>query len=428
MAEQTATKSKLKRPPKVKATKKPAAAPIFKYDASVMDAAGKKSKKRVSSVGRSRARLELTAAGFQVLEIHEVKHWWDIEIGKPVSQQVLLQVTRQLAAFTAAGVPLLEALRLLANAVNHKRMKATLLAIAEDVRDGDTLPQAARSHPQVFPEYYLSILDASERSGDLRTTFETLASYLERDLASSRAVKSALYYPAILLVMAVVAVVVLSTTVLPRFEQFFSSLGAELPLATRILLSVSRFMGDWWWAVLLGFAWLVVMLIIFRNAKTGRLVTDRFLLRLPIFGHLIEIIVLERFARVLGSLSAAGVPLPDGLRLASGVMGNQAYNLAVQQTREGVVAGLGLSDPMEATKRFPAEIVEIIRVGEQTGRLVEQLDHSATYYAKEVDYRLKNLTTLIEPVVLLIVGGGVGFVAIALVSAMYGIYSSVNVG
>lgn len=413
---------------KEKKTKKVAAAKPRRFDAVVQTPNGTIEKLRVMGLTRSRARLELAAKGLQVIEINEARRWQDIEIGKPVPQAVLLQVTRQLGAFTAAGVPILDALALLAESTKNKRMKATLTAMGEDVRDGDTLPQAARAHPQVFPDFYLAILDASDRSGDLEHTFETLASYLDRDLASNRAVKSALYYPAILVVLAVVAIVVLAVVVLPRFEVFFASLNTELPLPTRMLLAGSRFFGTWWWAIGLVLVMLLTLAWIFRRSSYGRLATDRALLHLWVFGRLLQLIAMERFSRVLGSLSSAGVPLPDSLKLAAGVMGNKAYENAVVATREGVIRGEGLSEPMAATAQFPAEMVQILRVGEQTGRLAQQLEHSAEYYSKEVDYRLKNLTALIEPVVLLVVGGGVGFVAVALVSAMYGIYTSGNLG
>lgn len=413
---------------KKRKTEKKKPVKLQRFSATVLDADGNHVRTKIKAATRSRARLALTSEGLNVVEVHPVPRWWEIEIGRAIPADVLLQATRQLSAFTSAGVPLLESLYMLSDSTKNKRMRQTLIAVAEDVRDGDTLPQAARAHPAVFPAYYVSILDASERSGDLSTTFETLSAYLDRDLTSRRAVKAAMYYPLILVVLSVVAVVVLSTAVLPKFEVFFDSLNAELPLATRILLGISRFFATWWWAVLLGFLVLVEGMFLLRRTDRGRLWIDKGLLRLPIFGKLIEFVALERFSRVLGSLSSAGVPLPDGLQLAAGVMGNRSFDLAVRSTREGVLRGEGLTVPMEATGVFPPETVQILRVGEQSGRLVNQLEMAADFYSKEVDYRLKNLTALIEPVVLLVVGGGVGFVAVALVSAMYGIYTSTNLG
>lgn len=398
------------------------------YRANVINAAGKSSSRVVHSIGRSRARMALQSQGFEVKDIVEVRRWWDITFGRTVKDKALLQVTRQLAAFSAAGVPLLESLRMLAATTKNKEMRAALLMMIEDIRDGDTLPQAAKTHDTIFPDYYIAMLDASERSGDITRTFETLANYLERDTSSRRAVKTALAYPAILVVLGALAVVVLSIVVLPRFREFFVSLNAELPITTRILLVIADFMSNWWYVLfILAFAlWLVLYL--WRRSENGRYKLDLLLIRTPLIGSLATQIAMERFCRVLGSLASAGVPLADGLELSEGVMNNFAYDKALRKTREGVVRGGGLSDPMSETRMFPDEVVQILRVGEQTGRLTEQLEQAAGFYEREVDYKLKNLTSLLEPIVLLVVGGAVGFVAIALVSAMYGIYSNVGIG
>lgn len=398
------------------------------YRATVVNAAGKTTSRVVQSIGRSRARMALQSQGFDVKDIVEVKRWWDVTFGRTVKDKALLQVTRQLAAFSAAGVPLLESLKMLSATSKDRSMRAALLLMIEDIRDGDTLPQAAKTHDSIFPEYYIAMLDASERSGDITKTFETLANYLERDTASRRAVKSALAYPVILVALGAIAVVILSIVVLPRFREFFVSLNAELPLTTRILLFVADFMSNWWYVLFLGAFATWAGIALWRRTDDGRYRLDLLLLKIPLAGALATQICMERFCRVLGSLATAGVPLADGLQLSEGVMGNHAYDRALRQTREGVIRGGGLSGPMSETKMYPDEIVQILRVGEQTGRLTEQLDQAASFYEREVDYKLKNLTSLLEPIVLLVVGGAVGFVAIALVSAMYGIYSNVGIG
>ncbi|MEN9747618.1 MAG: type pilus assembly protein PilC, partial [Actinomycetota bacterium] len=376
----------------------------------------------------SRARQIFNEPGSTVASIAEVKPLLQMEFGSTVKGDVLLQVTRQLAAFTAAGIPVMQALQMLGETTKSPAMKAALEAMVDDVRDGDTLANAAREHTHVFPAYYIAILGAAERTGDLTGTFETLALYLERDLASSRAVKSAMYYPAVLFLLGVTSVIVLSTVVLPKFKTFFSSLDTELPPATAALLAITGFVGEFWWALIIGLIAIIAGVWAWRNTSDGRLKIDRFTLRIPIFGNLLQLVALERFCRILGSLNDTGVTLTDSLKLASEVLGNKAYEKAVLGTRDGVIQGRGLAEPMRDTKMFPEESVQIFRVGEQSGLLTQQLKHAATYYAGEVDYRLKNLTALIEPVVLLVIGGGTGFVAVALVSAMYGIYSSQSMG
>lgn len=393
-----------------------------------LDANGKKFSQKIEAQSRSRARMMAAQPGLTIQSIVEVKPLLQMEFGSTVKGDVLLQVTRQLAAFTAAGIPVMQALQMLADTSKNAAMKNALEAMVDDVRDGDTLAGSAKEHTHVFPAYYIAILGAAERTGDLTGTFETLALYLERDLAASRAVKSAMYYPAVLFLLGITAIIVLSTVVLPKFKTFFSSLDTALPPATAALLNLTGFVGDYWVEIIIGLVVAVVGFWAWRRTPSGRMAVDRFVLKIPIFGNIMQLVALERFCRILGSLNDTGVTLTDSLKLSADVLGNKAYEKAVMETREGVIQGRGLADPLRDTKMFPEESVQIFRVGEQSGLLTQQLKHAATYYAGEVDYRLKNLTALIEPVVLLLIGGGTGFVAVALVSAMYGIYSSQSLG
>lgn len=402
-------------------TKEPTAR---KFVATYEDLDGNIVKEKLTAVDGSSARMLLASQGKVVIEIDPVKSWTEIEFGKSVNDAALLQFTRQMAAFTAAGISIASALELLESTTKNKTLKAAIGAMLGDIKDGVSLAGAVQQHAKLFPAYYPALLAASERSGDMSGAFETLAGYIERDLTSKRAVRSALYYPSVLIVLGIGAVFLLTTVVLPRFESFFSSLNAQLPVATRVLMAFSRFMtGHLLQILLLIVVAAIAFLFALQNPK-GRRVIDAVLLKLPVVGPLVELVVLERYARVLGTLSAAGVPLPDALTLASRVVGNQIFSTAIVQTRRGVMNGEGLSGPMLATKVFPDAMIQVIGVGEQTGRLSQQLEQSSTMYGKELDYKLKNLTSLLEPVILLIVGGGVGFVAIALVSAMYGIYNS----
>ena len=393
-----------------------------------LDAEGKKFNQKIEAPSRSRARMMVAQPGLTIQSIVEVKPLFQTEFGATVKGDTLLQVTRQLAAFTAAGIPVMQALQMLADTSKSAAMKSALEAMVDDVRDGDTLAGAAKEHTHVFPAYYIAILGAAERTGDLTGTFETLAVYLERDLASSRAVKSAMYYPAVLFLLGVTAIIVLSTVVLPKFKTFFSSLDTALPPATAALLNLTGFVGEYWWAIIIVIVGSVVGIWGWKKTPAGAMFIDKLVLRVPIFGSILQLVALERFCRILASLNDTGVTLTDSLKLSSEVLGNKAFEKAVLDTREGVIQGRGLADPLRDTNMFPEESVQIFRVGEQSGLLTQQLKHAATYYAGEVDYRLKNLTALIEPVVLLLIGGGTGFVAVALVSAMYGIYSSQSLG
>ena len=225
---------------------------------------------------------------------------------KPNQQaRVLLDTTRQLAAFSEAGISVLEALTMIGESTRNKRMRAVLQMMADDIRDGETLPQTVRAHGGAFPLYYMAMIDAADRTGNLATTFGTLANYLERDTASRRAVKSALFYPAILVALGSVAVVVLSVVVLPRFAEFFDGLDVPLPTPTRMLLAGTAFVANWWSWLFGAIAASVILLVLTGRTSSGRQVLDRWKLRIPIAGPLLRDIALERFSRVLGNLSGA---------------------------------------------------------------------------------------------------------------------------
>lgn len=392
-----------------------------------LDETGKKVSKKVTAPTRSRAKT-MADPNLELVSISEAKSLLQMEFGTSVKGSVLLQFTRQLASFTAAGIPVLEALSMLAQSSKSAPMRAAIEAMVDDVRDGGTLAAAAAEHTHVFPPYYIAILSAAERTGDLSGTFETISVYLERDLNSSRAVKSAMYYPAVLSLLGVGAMVVMSTVVLPKFRTFFTSLDTELPPATAALLAITDFIGHYWVALVGSIVALIAFFIYYRKTPAGHLETDKLVLKAPVFGQLLQLVALERFCRILASLNDTGVNLTDSLKLSAEVLGNKAYEQAVLRARDGVIAGQGFAQPLADAKLFPEEAVQIFRVGEQSGLLSLQLKHAANYYAGEVDYRLKNLTALIEPMVLLVIGGGTGFVAVALVSAMYGIYSSQSMG
>lgn len=398
------------------------------YSVTLVGEDGSLATETMRAESRSRLRMSLSAEGRVVREIREVIPWWKFDGGGGVSARVLLDTTRQLGAFCEAGISILDALEMIADSTGNKRMAAALRTMVDDIRDGETLPQAARAHAAIFPNYYIAMLEAADRTGNLPATFETLAGYLERDTASRRAVKSALAYPLILVGMGAVAVVVLSAVVLPKFVDFFTELDVQLPLPTRMLLASTAFISARWPVMALSIGAVVAAGGLYARSTSGGYRVDHLKLRMPIVGALLRDTALERFCRVLSNLSAAGVPLVDALRLSGSVVGNKFYARAVESTRDGVLRGRGLADPMEAQRAFPAEVVQVVRVGEHTGRLTDQLRHAAQFYAREVDYRLKTLTALLEPFALLVVGGAVGFVAVALVSAMYGIYSATYVG
>ena len=350
-----------------------------------------------------------------------------IEITKQkVKRDELMHLSRQLGAFVRAGLPLIEAVRILGQEAKNRTVRTAMVDIEEGLRGGERLSDCLDRHPRVFPEYYRGIMRSAELTGNLDVVLEQLAKYLERDLEARRKVSAALIYPTVIAAMSLVTVVVLAAFVLPKFKVFFADLHAKLPLPTRMLLAITDFFTAWWWAVLAGI--IVVSLIGYLVGRTdgGKYARDRLLLRLPVVGDTIRTALVERFCRVLSSMAGAGVPLPDALRVATQSLRNRVFIRSLGNVGEAMLRGEGLARPLSTSKLFPATAARMIRVGEETGTLDAQLDVTAHYYEGELDHKLKKLTAFFEPAVIILMGGVVGFVAIAMVSAMYGIFNQVN--
>lgn len=347
----------------------------------------------------------------------------EITLTRRVSRKELMHFSRQLAVFVRAGVPILDALETMGEEIADNRLRTAVTDLADRLRAGETFSGAAAKHPNVFPEYYMAVLRSSEFTGNLDIVLDQLADYIERDLDARKKVQAALVYPALTMVMAVVTVVVLTVYVLPRFERFFESLDAKLPLATRMLLNTSHWLGDWWGALVIGITLLSLGFVVGLRSERGKRVKDKFLLKMPLLGLLVRDAILERFCRILAALVRAGVALPDALGVATEATNNAVYRRGLYAAREEMLRGEGLARPLAATGLFPAAARQMFRVGEDTGTLDDQLTASAAYFDRELDYRIKNFTSMFEPAVIVGVGLVVGFVAIALVSAMYGIFS-----
>ena len=345
---------------------------------------------------------------------------------KKVPRKDLMHFSRQLAVFIKAGIPILDALDAIHEEMGNKFFRFIVEDVITRLREGSTFADAMDVHADAFPNYYLGILRSAELTGKLDTVLVQLSEYIERDVEARRKVTSALAYPMVIFGLSVVVVIVLVSFVLPKFEGFFLDLDAELPLATRLLLATSDALTGYW-PILAGTgAALVVLLLVVGRSDRGRALRDSALLRLPVLGDLLHHVVLERFCRILSAMMKAGVPLPQALSVTSDATSNAVYRRELRVAREAMMRGEGLATPLVATGLFPPSAKQMFRVGENTGTLDEQLETAATYFERELDYKIKRFTTLFEPAVLLFVGLVVGFVAVAVISAMYGVFRQVN--
>jgi type IV pilus assembly protein PilC len=375
------------------------------------------------------ARMALVKQQLRVQKIEPKKAWTQFELTptrmKPAD---LMHFSRQLSAFLRAGIPILDAIGVLGEESDKAAVRRVLGQIGADLRSGSTLSEAIDRHPTDFPEWYRGILKSAELTGKLDEVLDQLSAYIERDVEARRKIKNAMLYPSIVFVMSLFTIIVLSVFVLPKFEDFFASLDAKLPLTTRMLLGTTRFMGAWWW--LIAAVLLTLVLVAFGASRTtaGKHLMHRLLLRVPVVGEAIRYSKIERFTRMLSSMVDAGVPLPRAMEVATSSLNNVVFERALTDVRQAMLRGEGLAQPIMTTRLFPGIAAQMIRVGEDTGTLDTQLDVAATFYERELDYKIAKVTTIIEPVVIIVMGGIVGFVAVALVSAMYGIFRTANLG
>jgi type IV pilus assembly protein PilC len=401
---------------------------MSKYAYVAMSLDGQLTRGTEKADSREAAELALYERELRNIRITEKKSFLEAEVMAPrVKREAVMHLSRQLGAFIRAGLPLIDAVHTLGAEANNSSLRRMMTDVELRLRGGEKLSDCFDRHPKIFPEYYRGILRSAELTGQLDTVLEQLARYLERDLEARRKIKSAMIYPVIIMVMSLGTVIVLSTFVLPRFKVFFASLHAKLPLPTRMLLTTTDFVGTYWWALLGGIV--AMALIIYGTIRTepGRYARDKLFLALPVLGDTIQFALVERFCRILSSMVGAGVALPEALRVATESLRNLVFMRALSGVGEAMLEGEGLAGPLVNSGLFPATAAQMMRVGEETGTLDTQLEVTAKYYEGELDYKLKKLTALFEPLIIVVMGGLVGFVAVALVSAMYGIFNQVNV-
>jgi type IV pilus assembly protein PilC len=415
--------------PKVRKTAAKKEPSLLKFRYSALDEDGKRITGVEEAKSSGAAHVALLAKGLQPLEVGEKTSILKFEITKKkVPRQDVMNFTRQLAVFMRAGIPIMEALEVIVEETQNKMLKNVLNDMVDSLRAGDTFAAAAAAHPEAFPNFYVGILESAELTGNLDAVLNQLADYIDRDQKARSKVTAALIYPAVVAGMSVVTVLVLAVFVLPRFVVFFASLHAKLPLVTRMLLNSSSFVGNWWYVEIAVAIILVGGFIAMERSASGKARLDSWKLKLPVIGDLTETAIIERVCRILASMLRAGVDLPRSMAVTAESANNAVYRKALENVRDVMMQGGGLAGPIAATGLFPAAARQMFRVGEETGTLDQQLEVAAAYYGRELETKLERATALFEPAIIIFMGVVVGFVAVALISAMYGIYNQVKVG
>jgi len=323
--------------------------------------------------------------------------------------------TRQFSTMIDAGLPLVQALEILSAQTDNKALARVIGEVKTNVEGGSTFADALKKHPRMFESLYVSMAAAGEAGGVLDIILNRLAQYIEKSMKLKKKVKGAMIYPSVIIAVAILVVVIIMVFVVPTFAKMFSQLGGTLPLPTKIVISISNFLGGIGglliFALVIG---IVISVIQFRRTERGKMVTDSILLGFPVIGMLLRKVAIAKFTRTLGTLVSSGVPILDSLDITAKTAGNKTVEKAVYDIRKAVAEGKTLAEPLGKSKVFPPMVAQMIGVGESTGALDTMLGKIADFYDDEVDNSVANLTSLLEPLLIVFIGVTVGFIVVAM--------------
>jgi type IV pilus assembly protein PilC len=353
----------------------------------------------------------------------------EIQIGSGVSAKDLQIFTRQLATMIDAGLPLVQCLDILAAQSENKSFKKVLTSVKNSVEQGATFSEALKKHPKVFDELYVNLVAAGEIGGILDTILNRLAVYIEKAVKLRGQLKSAMFYPIGILVVAIGVIAVMLVKVIPTFEAMYKDMGnAQLPGPTQVVIKISHaFLNQWYIFVGVGFA-IVFGTITARRSDGGREATDRMLLHMPVIGSVLRKIVVARFTRTLGTLLASGVPILDALDICARTSGNRVVQAGILRAKDKIAQGHDMASPLAESKVFPTMVVQMIGVGEQTGAMDQMLQKIADFYEEEVDAAVAGLTSLIEPIMMAFLGVVVGGLIVAMYLPIFNLAGNIEGG
>lgn len=338
-----------------------------------------------------------------------------------VNEQALTVFSRQFATMINAGLAMVRCLDILSEQTEDKKLQQVLIQVRRDVEGGATLSNALVKHPTVFSTLYTSMVKAGEMGGVLDEVLERLADFMEKDFALKKKVKSALTYPAVILVMALSIVFFLVTYILPTFVELFEGMNLTLPLPTKILITITKAVRNPAYAIpaIAGFIFLVIAANRYVATPFGKKQWDLVKLNVPVFGLLNKKVAISRFCRTLGTLLSSGVPIMQALEIVGKASGNEIVAMTVSKVRESIREGESIAAPMGASGMFPPMVTQMVAVGEETGNLDAMLSKIADFYDTEVDYLLSSLTSMLEPIMIVAMGGIVGFIVISVFLPLY---------
>lgn len=343
-----------------------------------------------------------------------------------VSTKDIVVFTRQLASMMSSGLTLIQALGVLRDQIQKPALKEIVAGIISDVQEGRTFSSAIEKYPKTFTPVYISLVKSGEASGLLDKIFTRLADNLEKSQKLRATITSALIYPVIIIVMMVLVVIVMMIFVIPQLESLYKGLGSNLPAATQFIIFLSHATSNYW-PILIGLVFLIVFIYKrWMNTDLGRIINDKLVISIPIIGKLVRLAILTEFARTLGLLINAGTLVVESLRQTAGITGNKFYTDAITDISHRVEKGITIGDAMATYDLFPPVLVQMIHIGEQTGKLDESLLKVSEYFSAEVEGQVKILTTAIEPAIMVILGLGIAFLLVAIITPIYNITSQIH--
>ena len=348
------------------------------------------------------------------------------KLGGGVKRKELAIFTRQFSVMNDAGLPLVQCLEILGSQQSNKTFQSVLFQVRQDIEGGSSLAEALRKHPKAFDDLYCNMVAAGEAGGILDTILQRLSTYIEKIVKLRGAVRSALIYPAAVIVIATVVVWVILTFVIPVFATLYEGLGVSLPLPTRITIGLSKFLGTFWWAIFIAIGVTWYALVRYRKTYRGRRVIDQALLKAPVIGTLLRKIAVARFCRTLSTLISSGVPILDGLEITARTSGNSIIEDAIMAVRKSVEEGKTVSEPLKGTDVFPEMVSQMIAVGEHTGALDTMLSKIADFYEDEVDEATANLLALLEPLIIAFLGVVIGGIVVSMYLPMFALISKIG--
>lgn len=341
----------------------------------------------------------------------------DVDLGGllgGVKKVEIAAFTRQMATLVKAGIPLADALGALVDQIANLRLKTPVSEVRAAVNEGSSLADALAKHPKLFDELFVSMVRAGEVAGNLDDVLIRLSEFLESSQKLKSKITGAMVYPVVMVVVGTVIMAVLMIKVIPNITSMFKQQGKTLPWNTRLLIWTSDVLGQWWWAITIGLIGAIILFMRWARSKEGRRVWDAFALRLPVVGELVRTVNVSRFARTLGTMLQSGVPMLRALETAKQIVGNVLIQGAIEDAKRAVTEGESLAQTLKKSGHFPATMIHMVAVGERAGQLEQMLERVATTYDAEIDAKLSRFTSLLEPLMLVVMGGAVAFIVFSI--------------